>query len=77
MAMGFPAIGCESLYRNSIIDVKKLFNKYHKNKVKVYNLCIEPDRIYNKDIFGGVEVGLFPFADHQASPVKYLAYNLD
>jgi hypothetical protein len=72
MAMGFPSIGCESLYRNSIVDVKKLFKQYHNDKVKIYNLCIEPERIYHKDIFEGLNVALFPFADHQSCPVKYI-----
>ncbi len=70
MAMGFPSNGCESYYRNALVDVKKLFNEYHNNKVKIYNLCIEPDRIYHKDYFDGMKVAVFPFADHQSCPVK-------
>ena len=72
MAMGYPATGCESLYRNSITEVKRLFNIYHNNNVKIYNLCVEADRIYNKDIFDGIKVAIFPFAEHQSCPVKYL-----
>lgn len=68
--MGFPANKCESLYRNSIEDVKRFFRTNHENKVKVYNLCREPDRIYNKAIFDGLKVALFPFADHQCCPIK-------
>ena len=26
-------------YRNSVKDVLKYFGKYHKGKVKIYNLC--------------------------------------
>jgi hypothetical protein len=70
--MGFPATGCESYYRNAIIDVKKLFKDYHNNQVKIYNLCIEPDRIYTRDLFDGNKVAVFPFADHQSCPVKYM-----
>lgn len=41
IAMGFPASGTESLYRNSMTDVKNYFNKNHFSKYKIYNLCTE------------------------------------
>lgn len=28
-----------AFYRNSLGDVLKYFGKYHKGKVKIYNLC--------------------------------------
>ena len=72
IAMGFPATGCESFYRNSLSDVKNFLNEEHENKYKVYNLCMEKKRIYNKNAFGGIPVSLFPFQDHQSCPVKLM-----
>ena len=80
--MGFPSKGCESLYRNSLTDVLRFFQVEHNNNVKVdiflnkvYNLCIEKDRIYDKNIFQGISVGLFPSKDHDPCTVKYLLSN--
>ena len=44
----------------------------HGNKYKVYNLCMEKNRIYKKTAFGGQKVSLFPFQDHQSCPVKLM-----
>ncbi len=33
-------------------------------KVKIYNLCSEKERIYNKNIFNKFQVGLFPATDN-------------
>lgn len=35
IAMGYPATGCEGIYRNNRDDVIGFFKKYHKNSVKV------------------------------------------
>ena len=72
IAMGYPATGCESFYRNSFKDVKQFLNEEHGNKFKVYNLCMENNRIYKKTAFGGAPVSLFPFQDHQSCPVKLM-----
>lgn len=76
MAMGFPAVGCESLVRNSLSDVKRFFKANHNNNVKVYNLCLEADRLYNKERFPDCQLGLFPFSDHQTCPVRYKIFLL-
>lgn len=68
--MGYPATGCEVVYRNAISDVLRFFEQRHNNMVKVYNLCIEKDRIYDKNIFKGIPVGFFPSQDHNPCPVK-------
>ena len=73
--MGYPSSGCETLYRNNIKDVIRFFSDTHKNNIKVYNLCIEPERIYDKSVFKGVSVGLFPSKDHNPCPVKYIICN--
>ena len=70
IAMGYPASGCESLYRNNLSDVRRFFEVQHKNKVKVYNLCFEPGKIYPKERFPGLNVALFPFSDHQVCPIR-------
>ena len=72
IAMGYPATGCESFYRNSFKDVKRFLNEEHGEKFKVYNLCMEKNRIYKKESFGGPGVSLFPFQDHQSCPVKLM-----
>ena len=80
VAMGYPSIGCESVYRNKLEDLKNFFAKYEP-EYKVYNLCIEDGRIYQKRSFNVVsdngimeqkKVGLFPFLDHQPCPIKLM-----
>lgn len=68
--MGYPATGCESLYRNNLTDVRKFFEVHHNNKIKVYNLCFEPKKIYSKEKFPHLDLALFPFADHQVCPIR-------
>jgi protein-tyrosine phosphatase len=77
VAMGFPAQGYESFYRNNIKDVLRFFQNEHQNKVKVYNMCIEQAHIYPKNKFSNentndIKVALFPFADHSSCPVKLI-----
>ena len=72
IAMGFPSIGCEKVYRNSLIDVIDFFHTKHNDKVKIYNLCLEKDRIYNKNLFSNSSVGLFPATDHNPCPIKLI-----
>jgi protein-tyrosine phosphatase len=72
IAMGFPSTGVETIYRNSLSDIIKFFHIRHNDQVKVYNLCLEKDRIYNKSVFPNVKVGLFPATDHNPSPIKLI-----
>jgi len=72
IAMGYPSTGCESIYRNSIHDIQHLFKKKHNNNVKIYNLCVEKDRIYSKDLFPFSSVSLFPSKDHNPCPIKLI-----
>jgi len=71
IAMGFPAVGMEGLYRNPRTDVKRFLDKKHTNHYKVYNLCIEPKRKYDAEEFDS-RVSRFPFQDHQAPPLKMM-----
>ena len=71
VAMGFPSIGIESIYRNSLNDIINFLNKYHSN-YKIYNLCLEENKIYNKEFFIGKELAIFPFIDHEPCPIKLI-----
>ena len=72
IAMGFPSTGIETMYRNSLSDIIRFFHTRHKDQVKVYNLCLEKDRIYNRNVFPNEKVGLFPATDHNPSPIKLI-----
>ena len=71
IGMGFPATGCETFYRNSLVDLKAYLDRYH-GEYKIYNLCIEKKRIYPKNIWIDKKVGLFPFNDHAPCPIKLI-----
>ncbi|KAH7822841.1 putative phosphatidylinositol 3,4,5-trisphosphate 3-phosphatase [Monocercomonoides exilis] len=69
--MGYPSESFESLYRNSMADVKKFLNHHHKDHYRVYNLCCEPDRQYDHANFDG-RVGCYQFPDHNAPPFEII-----
>jgi phosphatidylinositol-3,4,5-trisphosphate 3-phosphatase/dual-specificity protein phosphatase PTEN len=71
IGMGFPSTGCETLYRNSLSDLKSFLDRYH-GEYKIYNLCIEKNRIYPKNLWENKRVGLFPFNDHAPCPIKLI-----
>ncbi|CEG37447.1 phosphatidylinositol-trisphosphate 3-phosphatase and dual-specificity protein phosphatase pten [Plasmopara halstedii] len=57
IVMGYPAVGFESLFRNSRLDVQIFLNKRHDDNYYVYNFCDEPKRrliIYDARIDGEV-----------------------
>lgn len=70
--MGYPASTCEKYFINSLSEVKTFLFEEHGTNVKIYNLCMELDRIYHKKQFNGAQVALFPFEDHQSCPIKLM-----
>lgn len=70
IAMGFPSVGTEAMYRNPMAQVQQFFETKHKNHYKIYNLCAEKE--YDIEKFGG-SVVRYPFADHNVSPLKMMA----
>jgi phosphatidylinositol-3,4,5-trisphosphate 3-phosphatase/dual-specificity protein phosphatase PTEN len=69
IAMGYPAEGREAMFRNPMDHVVSLFDKYHKGRCKVYNLCSE--RSYPPNRFGGL-FARYPFDDHNSAPMELL-----
>ena len=49
IAMGYPSVRMESLYRNPMKDVQRFLNQRHDRRYKVYNLCSE--RKYDESSF--------------------------
>lgn len=61
IAMGFPSVGSEGLYRNHCHEVYRFFETRHSDRYKVYNLCSE--RTYDHSTFHD-RVEHYPFDDH-------------
>ena len=68
IAMGFPSLNLEGLYRNPLDEVQKFLNTRHPLHYKVYNLCEEKD--YPKNSF--YKQDIFPFKDHEAPPLNLM-----
>lgn len=61
IAMGYPATGFESYYRNSMEEVRAFFNKKFIMNYKIYNLCSE--KSYDGSMFKNCDQ-TFTFDDH-------------
>ena len=68
IAMGFPSVNLEGLYRNPMDEVQKFLSTRHYNHYKVYNLCKEKD--YPRNSF--YKQDKFPFEDHEAPPLNLM-----
>eukprot|EP00761_Pharyngomonas_kirbyi_P007368 gb/GECH01007378.1/.p1 GENE.gb/GECH01007378.1/~~gb/GECH01007378.1/.p1 ORF type:complete len:387 (+),score=99.92 gb/GECH01007378.1/:1-1161(+) len=71
VAMGFPSIKVEGLYRNKMADVQEFVNTNHPDKYMIYNLCSE--RSYDASYFDG-RVERFPFHDHNPPPFNVMLH---
>ncbi|KAL0477840.1 phosphatidylinositol-3,4,5-tris phosphate 3-phosphatase Pten, partial [Acrasis kona] len=69
IAMGYPSVGAEQFYRNPLSEVRRFFDKYHRDNYMIYNLCSEPERTYDPYAFEG-NVLRFPFDDHNPPPLS-------
>jgi hypothetical protein len=67
IAMGFPASGWETLWRNPADAVKFFLESRHRGHYRIWNLCCERDREYGSGGFG-CEVERFAWADHTPPP---------
>eukprot|EP00993_Chasmostoma_nieuportense_P000986 NODE_1905_length_1339_cov_33.605611_g1810_i0.p1 GENE.NODE_1905_length_1339_cov_33.605611_g1810_i0~~NODE_1905_length_1339_cov_33.605611_g1810_i0.p1 ORF type:complete len:411 (-),score=103.41 NODE_1905_length_1339_cov_33.605611_g1810_i0:107-1222(-) len=67
IAMGFPSIGKESIYRNPLPQVEDFLKCYHDHHYRVYNLCCE--RSYPPLTFDG-NWEQFGFMDHNPPPLS-------
>lgn len=61
IAMGFPAVGTEAMYRNPRYEVRRFLRWAHQDHYRIYNLCIEPAHV---DDGFGEEAVCFPCIDH-------------
>lgn len=69
VAMGFPSVSLEGMYRNQMSDVQKFLKYYHNGHYKVYNLCSE--RTYTPNYFEN-STASYPFDDHNPCPFHLL-----
>ncbi|KAL6753763.1 protein-tyrosine phosphatase-like protein [Haematococcus lacustris] len=70
IAMGYPATGMRSLYRNPNSQVVRFLQARHGTAAcKVYNLCIEPGWQYPPGLLQGAGLVQLPLWDGQAPPL--------
>lgn len=73
IAMGYPAGGYETFYRNPYNEVHKFLETKYHHHYRVYNLCKEVDRQYDVSLFDN-NVGCYPFSDHYAPTLELLLH---
>lgn len=71
IAMGYPSVGTEAMYRNPLPEVQRFFTTRHAGHYKIYNLCSE--RAYSiSEHFPLVE--RYPFDDHNPCPMSMVRH---
>jgi phosphatidylinositol-3,4,5-trisphosphate 3-phosphatase/dual-specificity protein phosphatase PTEN len=60
--MLLPVLPCAVLYRNSMQEIARFLQTYHRGHAKVYNLCSE--HTYSAQHLS-VAVQQYPYDDHQ------------
>ncbi|KAH3758281.1 Phosphatidylinositol-3,4,5-trisphosphate 3-phosphatase [Pelomyxa schiedti] len=68
IAMGFPADGIESAFRNNIFELSKMLKERHGAHFMIWNLS---GRKYDYDLFDN-QILEFPFPDHHNPPLEKL-----
>ena len=68
LAMSFPAVGLEKMYRNSMPDVISYLDKNHGGHYKIYNMS---GRTYDTSKFNGI-VENYEWEDHHPPQIKIL-----
>ncbi|KAL0249163.1 hypothetical protein GEMRC1_004396 [Eukaryota sp. GEM-RC1] len=68
IAMGFPAEGFMSTWRNDIADVAKMLDKYHPHHYMIFNLS---EKSYDSQLFQHCVLD-FGFPDHHPPPLSLL-----
>jgi phosphatidylinositol-3,4,5-trisphosphate 3-phosphatase/dual-specificity protein phosphatase PTEN len=71
IAMGYPAQGIESCYRNKYSAVRRFLDERHEDHYMVYNLCSESKRQYQASLFD-FRVQAFGFEDHNPPVFDYI-----
>eukprot|EP00935_MAST-01C_sp_MAST-1C-sp1_P002026 g2026.t1 len=71
IAMGIPSEGVEAVYRNPMAESQRFFDTYHAGNYRIYNLCAESSRQYDKGKFND-QVVVYPFSDHNACPLALM-----
>jgi len=64
IAMGFPSVGCETMFRNSAVAEGAFLSERHPTQTLVFNLCIEDARAYGPDRLPNQKVCRIGFMDH-------------
>jgi hypothetical protein len=72
VAMGFPATGVESWYRNPYEQVKAYLDLNFASHYTVYNLCAEKQHRYDTAVHFDGRVKEFPFFDHFPCPLAMI-----
>lgn len=75
IAMGFPAVGMEAMYRNPRLGKKGVvsyLDQTHGTHYRVFNVCAEEKYQYSEDVFHG-RVSVYPFYDHNPAPLFLVA----
>lgn len=64
IAVGFPSVGCEGMYRNMAGSMAAFLQSRHPTRAIVFNLCLEESRAYGPDRLPNQKLCRIGFIDH-------------
>lgn len=70
IAMGYPSVGLEALYRNPASVVRRFLEQRHAGNYRIWNLCIERD--YARGSFPA-EIERYTWYDHTPPPLALVS----